>query len=85
MSPQDGKKLWSAILKKHEKPIEVVVIADDGKGRALSAAMGIVETLGQASATMVMASDLDKKFTKDDKPPNPHVTACVKKSRGLVI
>lgn len=89
MSMEQGKKLWSMILRKRQEPWEVLVIQDEGEGdrRGLSLAMGLCEVMRWPFKSSVyfpnnpegMLEDYDNK----DKL-NAHIVRVVKASRAGV-
>jgi hypothetical protein len=84
MAKDDGKRLWSYLRKKREYAHDIVVFADEGDRRALSAAYAFLDVLCLPRAIItVLGGDETNKHA--GPAPNPHVYQTVKASRGSVV
>ncbi len=82
-----GKKVWSNLLKKRPEAWEVLVIVDDGGSdrRALSMAYAVCDILRLPRSVIYQVNGDEDFDHKENTPPNPHVHAMVKSTRGLVV
>jgi hypothetical protein len=87
MSRETGKRLWRCLLRKRDRPIELIVVADGGGSdqRALSVALAIGDVLRIPRPKICRLCDLDWKATADYKAPNEYVYAMTKSSREMII
>jgi predicted phage terminase large subunit-like protein len=87
MSTETGKRLWGCLLRKRDRPIEVIVIVDGGGSdrRAFSVALGICDVLRIPRVKICRICDLEWQATADYKAPNEYVYAMTKSSREMII
>jgi len=86
MQAEQGKRLWSSVLRKREPPVEVIVIVDEGDNRALSVALAVCDVLAlDRSSAIYYPEDPDKKFTKADKAENGFIFDVTKLARNSVL
>jgi predicted phage terminase large subunit-like protein len=87
MSRETGKRLWGCLLRKRDRPIAVIVVADGGGSdrRALSVALAICDLLRLPRPKICRACDLDWKATPDYKAPNEYVYAMTKSTRETIV
>ena len=85
MSPQDGKRIWSSILRKRPDPPLILVFCGQGDGdrRAISVAYGVADTLHLGREIIMYREGVTEQ--KGTEPPNRHVFDCVKASRNMVM
>lgn len=83
MRPEDGKKLWACLTKKHPLPAEVILVQDDGDNRALSVACGIADTLRLDRGAIYQHANPEG--NAKGPAPNQHVYEMVKRTRGMVV
>lgn len=81
-----GRKLWTIVAKRRESPVEVVVLADDGDGRAMSTAMGICDVMRLPRKSTICRLGSEGEEVGDKEPaPNQFLYDLVKSCRGMVI
>lgn len=85
LSRDQAKKLWSHILKKYDKPWQVLVLVDKGgeDGRAISSAFAIADILRlPRSAVYFPGRDMD---TIEEEPKNNWIYDQIRQTRYLVV
>jgi hypothetical protein len=88
MTREQGKKLWSVLLRHREPPAGLWVFVDNGEAdrRALSVALGVCDALHLArAATILWPEEPDRKGRDEDQAPNPGVCDTVRKARFTVV
>jgi hypothetical protein len=86
MSKEIGKRFWGFLLRRRDPVPEVFVLADNGDRRAVSLAFAVSDTLNKPRPeTIYRAGQEDWKADRKEPPPNRHVYATCKESRGMVI
>jgi hypothetical protein len=83
ITQEQGKQLWSKLLKKRDPVLEVIVAVDNDDRRAKSIIYAIADTLNIPRDTIYDVGDPDNKHA--DPPPNPHTYDVIKTSRMMVI
>lgn len=85
MTRDDGKKIWSALLKKRDEQWQVLILVDKGgeDGRALSAALAICDSLRLPRNSVYRVGSEEEVI--EETAPNQHVFDVLKLSRCLVI
>jgi hypothetical protein len=84
ISQEQGKKVWSGILKQRDPPWEVLVFCDGGNRIALSLAYAICDLM-RFPRSVIYQMGLEEKKHDDEKAPNQHVFSMLKSTRGMVI
>ena len=83
---EQGKRLWSFLLKKRQNNPSVIVVQDDGgeDRRGLSLTYAIADVVGRPRKMIRLEAEPDKVFEGTEKPTNKHVYDVVKLSRSMV-
>ncbi len=77
ITQEQGKKLWSFLLKKRPSPIECLVFTSPNARRAISVAKVVCQQFRLPDPTIMNA--------EVEPSPNPHVMEMVKRTRNMVI
>lgn len=84
MQRDQGKKLWSFLLKKRDPSPEVIVFCDRGDRRARSVAYAVADALRLPRKAHVFCPE-DPERSMEGEAPNRHVYQVVSTSRGMVL
>lgn len=85
MQKEQGKKLWSLLLKKRDPAAQVWVFQDDGDDRALSMAFAVCDALRLDRDTTIYRPSFPENKYKGETAPNRHVYQVTLSSRSMVI
>lgn len=85
MAPDQGKKLWSFLVKRRDPPAEAIAIHDEDPScrRGLSVAMAIADVLRQPRSVIFLPGTPGEKT--EGSPPNSHVYTVAKRCREMVL
>jgi len=83
MQKEDGKKLWSFLRKKRDYFHDLIVFADEGDRRALSAAYAFCDANQLPRAILQIVGREPSK--NEGKAPNEHVYTLIERARGSVV
>lgn len=84
MNDEMGKKFWSFVTRRREPAPSIIVLQDEGDGRALSVAYAIADTMRifrKDSVELINSRD----NIDEDEAPVPHVYKMTKATRSSVI
>lgn len=85
MAESHGKAVWSFLLRKRDPAAELWVLADDGDGRSLSAALAVCDALGMdRKKTLYTPSRPDYDFA-GEKAKHRHVYEMTRACRAKVV
>ena len=67
MTRETGKKLWSFLLRRRQREPELIVLQDDGDGRALSLAYAIADALRLARSQAVANGNVGRAAIRSEE------------------
>lgn len=82
MNRDHAKRFWSHVLRQWADPLEVIVLVDEGDGRALSVALALRHVMPHWS--VMKFSDPDWIPKAEDAPPNRHIFETTKLGRATI-